>query len=258
MGFDWGTFIAQILNLFVLVWLMKRFLYQPIINTITKRQAILEEKVHRADEAVREAQRQQAVLTRQAREWELNKQKRTDALFAALEDTRQQQQEKLAEQAEENRQKMQADLEREAGTLQFEIRDMMAHNFLDLSRKVLMDISDVSHMAQAVSLFRSKVLSLSKTELNNIKKSYKKHGVINVCSSSALTEKERADLLAFLMETFDIADQKCFQIAVQPDLIFGIEVVIGDTILEWNFKTYLDTFETNLNAALAGLVTKES
>ena len=258
MGFDWGTFIAQILNLFVLVWLMKRFLYQPIINTITKRQAILEEKVRRADEAVRNAQRQQEVLTRQAQEWEQSKQKRTDALFAALEETRQQQEEKLAEQAEENRQKMQADLEREAGTLQFEIRDMMAHNFLDLSRKVLMDISDVSHMAQAVSLFRSKVQSLSKKELNNIKKSYKKHNIIKVYSSSALAEDEQTELLTFLMETFGIASQESFQLAVQPELIFGIEVVMGDTILEWNFKTYLDTFETNLNAALAGLVTKES
>ena len=40
MGFDLVTFIAQIVNLFVLVWLLKRFLYRPILEVIEKRQGL--------------------------------------------------------------------------------------------------------------------------------------------------------------------------------------------------------------------------
>ena len=52
MGFSWTTFLAQIVNLFVLVWLLKRFLYQPIVDTIAKRQRYIEDKVKKAADAV--------------------------------------------------------------------------------------------------------------------------------------------------------------------------------------------------------------
>ena len=35
MLIDWFTVCAQVLNFVVLVWLMKRFLYQPVLNAIT-------------------------------------------------------------------------------------------------------------------------------------------------------------------------------------------------------------------------------
>ena len=50
MGFDLVTFIAQIVNLFVLVWLLKRFLYRPILEVIEKRQQEIRDKVQAADD----------------------------------------------------------------------------------------------------------------------------------------------------------------------------------------------------------------
>ena len=48
---------------------------------------------------------------------------------------------------------MQADLNRETTALSLEIRDMIAHNFLDLSRKVLADLSGLAPIEQAINLF---------------------------------------------------------------------------------------------------------
>jgi F-type H+-transporting ATPase subunit b len=39
MLIDWFTVGAQALNFLILVWLMKRFLYQPILNAIDAREA---------------------------------------------------------------------------------------------------------------------------------------------------------------------------------------------------------------------------
>ena len=38
MAIDWFTIGAQILNFLVLVWLLKRFLYQPVLDAIDKRE----------------------------------------------------------------------------------------------------------------------------------------------------------------------------------------------------------------------------
>ena len=41
MLIDWFTVGAQALNFLVLVWLMKRFLYKPILNAIDKREKLI-------------------------------------------------------------------------------------------------------------------------------------------------------------------------------------------------------------------------
>ncbi|MDY6407677.1 MAG: hypothetical protein SPL08_03120, partial [Pseudomonadota bacterium] len=84
MGFSWVTFFAQIINLFLLVWLLKRYLYHPILSAIEKRQAYIEDKVRKADEAVKSAQKQEEKLNRAVQQWEKDKQKRLDALDVEL------------------------------------------------------------------------------------------------------------------------------------------------------------------------------
>ena len=50
MSIDWITVAAQIANFLVLVWLLKRFLYRPILDGIDAREA---EIANRMQEAVR-------------------------------------------------------------------------------------------------------------------------------------------------------------------------------------------------------------
>ena len=38
MEIDWFTVIAQVINFLILVWLLKRFLYKPVLNAIAERE----------------------------------------------------------------------------------------------------------------------------------------------------------------------------------------------------------------------------
>ncbi|MBW0148390.1 F0F1 ATP synthase subunit B family protein [Marinobacter arenosus] len=51
MSLDWITVIAQILNFLVLVWLLKRFLYRPILDGIDAREAEIAARMSEADRA---------------------------------------------------------------------------------------------------------------------------------------------------------------------------------------------------------------
>ena len=42
MEFDWTTFILEIINFLILVWILKRFLYRPILDVIARRRAGVE------------------------------------------------------------------------------------------------------------------------------------------------------------------------------------------------------------------------
>lgn len=254
MGFSWVTFFAQIINLFLLVWLLKKFLYHPILSVIEKRQAYIEDKVKKADEAVKSAQKQEEKLNKQARLWEKEKQKRLDELDTELENYRHEKHMAIEREASDLRQKMQDALNRESASMQLEIRDMMAENFLNLSQKVLTDLSQLSPLEQAVALFCQKVSNLSKAETKSIRDVLKRKKQISISTSSELTVKEQKKLSQFLTEHFGEAD---IAYRIDPNLILGIEALIGETVLEWNLKSYLDHFEGNLNAALSGLIVKE-
>ena len=49
MLIDWFTVIGQLLNFLVLVWLMKRFLYRPILNAIDEREKKIAAELADAD-----------------------------------------------------------------------------------------------------------------------------------------------------------------------------------------------------------------
>ena len=67
MGIDPITFFAQIVNLFVLVWLLKHFLYHPILNVIEKRQQEIRDKVQSAENVRLEAEKERKEKQRQQR-----------------------------------------------------------------------------------------------------------------------------------------------------------------------------------------------
>ena len=49
MLIDWFTVAAQALNFLILVWLLKRFLYKPILNAVNAREKLIAAKLADAD-----------------------------------------------------------------------------------------------------------------------------------------------------------------------------------------------------------------
>lgn len=39
MDFDWTTFILEIINFLILIWILKHFLYRPVLKVISERRS---------------------------------------------------------------------------------------------------------------------------------------------------------------------------------------------------------------------------
>jgi F-type H+-transporting ATPase subunit b len=61
MLIDWFTVGAQALNFLILVWLMKRFLYQPILHAIDAREKRIAAKL--ADAAAKETEAKMSAMS---------------------------------------------------------------------------------------------------------------------------------------------------------------------------------------------------
>ncbi len=64
MLIDWFTVIAQVANFLILVWLLKRFLYHPILNAIDAREKRIAKQLSDADAKMTEAQKERDEFNR--------------------------------------------------------------------------------------------------------------------------------------------------------------------------------------------------
>jgi F-type H+-transporting ATPase subunit b len=49
LGINWGLLIAQIVNVGLLVWLLSRYLYRPVLNMLNERTRRIQESLRDAD-----------------------------------------------------------------------------------------------------------------------------------------------------------------------------------------------------------------
>ena len=83
MLIDWFTVGAQVVNFLILVWLMKRFLYQPILDAIDARENRIAAQIADADAAKLDAQNERLQFEHKNREFEQN---RSALLTTAMEE----------------------------------------------------------------------------------------------------------------------------------------------------------------------------
>lgn len=84
MELNWTTFLLEIINFLVLIWLLKHFLYKPVYSAIEKRRQAIEEDLASA----REKNQQAAELLQQQRQqqdqWQQQQQQAKQALQQAI------------------------------------------------------------------------------------------------------------------------------------------------------------------------------
>ena len=73
MEFDVTTFVLEIINFLVLVWLLKHFLYKPVMNVISQRQAAIEKSLAEAQAIRGEAEALKRQYDDRASSWEQEK-----------------------------------------------------------------------------------------------------------------------------------------------------------------------------------------
>ena len=66
MPIDWFTVAAQAINFLLLVWLMKRFLYKPVLRSIDSREKRIEEQLGDAKALKMEALKEKEEFQRKA------------------------------------------------------------------------------------------------------------------------------------------------------------------------------------------------
>lgn len=248
MSIDPVTFVAQLVNLGILIFLLQKLLYKPLLNAVDSREAKISQQMKSAREAQEKAEQRLALIAKQEQEMQAQRSVFLNEARAEADKLRERLENQVREETAAKRASWADALEAERKGIERDLRTMLVGNFAAFSKKALSDLADADLESRFVFVLQDKFDSLPKEDKNKMK------GAQNVEISTAkpLEEKTRQALVRFVCDKLDAASETVSFIQ-KESLSCGVEIVANGNVLSWNLETYLADFTKQMNDSLAAL-----
>ncbi len=249
MLIDWFTVGAQALNFIILVWLLKHFLYKPILNAVDAREKRIAAELADADAKKAEAHKERDEFLHKNEAFDQQRaallSKATDEANAErqrlLEDAR-----KAADALSAKRQETQ---QNDARNLNQEIRRRTQQEVFAIARKALTDLASTSLEERMGELFISRLRALDGKAKEGLGQALKTaSGPVLVRSAFDLPAEQRTAIQKALNETFSAEVRVRFETA--PDLVSGIDLSTNGQKIAWSIADYLTSLEKGVGELL--------
>jgi len=249
MLIDWFTVIAQVINFLILVWLLKRFLYKPILNAVDAREKKVADELKNADAKEAEAQKEKEEFKRKNEEFD---QQRNALLKKAKEEAQAERQrlfEDVREEASDLRAKQQEALRNEGQNLSQEIGRQTQQEVFSIARKILTDLTETSLEERAVDVFVQRLRNLQDNEKKQLASALSTSpGQVLIRTAFDLPQTQRDSIKKAIKETLGIEIQPRFETA--PDLVSGIELNTDGQKVAWSIADYLTSMQKSIDELL--------
>lgn len=249
MLIDWFTVGAQALNFLILVWLLKRFLYKPILDAIDARERRIALALADADAKKAEAENERGEFRHKNEEFE---RKHAEFLSQAVDEAR------------AERQRLLDDARRAADALSAKRREALrndVHNLREaISRRTQQEVFAIARRTLADLATTSLEERLSEVFIRRLREmdGHAKEGLgeaLKTTSAPALVRsafempaEQRTAIQKALNETFTAEIHVRFE--TQPDLISGIELIANGRKVAWSIADYLASLEKSVGELL--------
>jgi F-type H+-transporting ATPase subunit b len=250
MLIDWFTVGAQALNFLILVWLMKRFLYQPILHAIDEREKRIAAELSDADVKKAEAQKERDEFQNKNEEFD---QQRAELLSKATIDAKAERQRLLDEArqaADALSAKRQETLKNDAHLLNQAISRRTQQEVFAIARKALTDLATTSLEERLGEVFTRRLREMDGQAKEGLAEALKTAIEPSLVRSAFdLPAEQRAVIQNALNETFSAEVHIRFETA--PDLISGIEFTTANgQKVAWSIADYLVSLEKGVDELL--------
>jgi F-type H+-transporting ATPase subunit b len=249
MLIDWFTVVAQVLNFVILVWLMKRFLYKPILEAIDAREKRIAAELADADAKKAEAQKERDAFEHKNEEFD---QQRAKLWSQAADDAKAERQRLLDEArkaADALSAKRQETLRNDSQRLNQAISRRTQQEVFAIARKALADLATTSLEERLAAVFTRRLREMdgkTKEGLTAVLKTASEPALVR--SAFDLPPEQRAVIQNALNETFSAEVHARFETA--PDLISGIELTTNGQKVAWSIADYLESLEKGIGELL--------
>lgn len=245
MEINWFTVIAQILNFFLLVWLLKRFLYQPILKAIAEREGKIVAQLKEAEVTQAEATQEQKDFAQKNLVFDQDQKDRMAKVIAETAAEHQRLMDRARAEAKALSERLATAAQAKRDDEQAALRQHILQEVFAISRKTLTDLASASLEEQVSLTFLRRLQALKGEELEALKAAFTDpNASLLMRSALEIPEKQQQALKSSLDELLNADTDVTF--AVDPALIGGIELSTQAYKLAWSISEYLHDFEQHI------------
>jgi len=249
MQIDTTSFILQLVNFAVLVWILHRFLYRPVLAAIDRRRAAIDKTMSDAKSVREDAERLRGQFEGRLADWERERVKARSALESELTALRGKGLADAAQAVERERDRLAALQAKREADWKRDTEQRALDQAAAFASRLLERIADHALDERLVEVFAEDLSGWPPERIDLLAEAARAAGGrVSVRSARALPDAARARLARTLSERLRIECRP--EYAVDAALIAGVSVAVGPWVLQANLRDELRAFSGG--AARAG------
>lgn len=246
MAIDWITVSAQIVNFLILVWLLKHFLYQPIIRAMERREQQISDRLNEAQE--RESKADEKAHHYQDKSDEMER--RRDEILEKARAEAEQQKKRLLDEARadvaETREHWQHQVQQEKEEFLGNLQRQTVEAVKQIAHKALVELADVELEERIIDTFLNRLKSLDKQDRKAFSDAEEP---VRIMTAFELDSTLRGRLTRAVHE--HLAAGIDIDYTHSPELLCGIELTRGGRRLSWNLTDFTDELTARIEEAFS-------
>jgi len=238
---NWSTFLLEILNFLILVWLLSRFLFRPVQEALARRKAQAEAIIANADAIRAEAEALRGRYESRLQDWEGEKQAARDALQQEVKEERERRLAALGEELEQSRRKDEAVAARQREDRLRRDQALCLEQGAQFASRLLSSFASPDLQTRLVDLALEQLQALAAPSAEALRLALAtSREPVDVKSAFPLGPEQRGRLAATLGDLCGMTPDCRF--SEEPVLLAGLRITVGPWVLHASLADELRAF----------------
>ena len=241
MEFSWTTFFFEIINFLVLIWILQRFLYKPVMKVIAQRKASIESRLEEAKAIQTAAQELKRQYEDRMADWEEEKDQARTRLLDDFAAERARLMAELRESLDQEREKNRVLEQKHAVELRKKMEQEACASASRFAALLLSRIANAQLEDRIRELMIEDIAYLPQDKIQSLRQACGDTDTpLKVTSAYPVDEDARAAITRALASL--IAKPVVCNFVRNPDLLAGFHISVGFWALDCNLKDGLNFF----------------
>lgn len=242
--------LAEIFNFLILVAVLQKFLYKPVMKTMANREQSIADRLRAAEEREAEAQSTLERYQNLQTEWAKQTQSRRHQMHQQIEAERTDQLEQVRAELERQRTQWSEALRQEQKACLVNLRDRARSQLIQTVRAALETLANASLEKQMVEVFITHIGNLSADDVASLQAAVSRQNNApqwTVRTAFPLDRQLQQQLIDSVQAQLAISTSAdAFAFETYSDYPCGIELRTEGYKIAWHFEHYLNSMESRL------------
>lgn len=257
MEIDLFTFIAQIINFLILVFLLRQLLYKRVVRAMDEREERIQSRLQEAEEKQEKADKEAETYRKKQHDLEQKKEDIINQAEKEADERKQGLMKRARKQVDADKQKWRDALQKQKDMFMNNLRETAGRQIYTAVRKVLNDLADEQLESQIIQFFIKRIKNLDKDRKQALRSELKdSSGKIKVITAFEMNKKFKDSLQKAVDDL--VNRDVTVEFDINNELVCGVELHARDQTVAWSIDSYLSELEERLSREIENNLPRES